>query len=144
MIAKQRIVCYAYLQEIPLARVVVVDDHELIRVGLRRMLEQETDLELVGEASNAAELETLIDSTDVDVLILDINLPDRNGFDIMVELAKTRPKIAVVVLTMLPEYPYAKRARAAGAAEFVTKGTDSDVLVKAIRNAAARGSGSSN
>lgn len=122
----------------------MVDDHELIRVGLRRMLEQETDLELVGEASNAAELKTLIDSTDVDVLILDINLPDQNGFDIIVELARTRPEIALVVLTMLPEHPYAERARVAGAAEFVTKGTDSDVLVEAIRNAAARGSGSSN
>ena len=120
-----------------MAKVFMVDDHELIRVGVRRLLEQESDIDVVGEAANAVEMKTLIDSADVDVLILDINLPDQSGFDVIEELGKTRPEIAVVVLTMLPEHPYAERARAAGAVDFVTKGTDSDVLVKAIRNAAS-------
>lgn len=76
-----------------------------------------------------------MDSVPCDVLVLDMNLPDRNGFEVLDELSVSHPNVAVVVLTMLPENPYAERAIRAGASAFVTKGTDSDMLFNAIRRA---------
>ena len=115
--------------------VFIVDDHELIREGLKLLLEQETGIEVVGEATSAAEMWSRLDETACNVIILDMHLPDASGFDLLGDLKTKYPHSAVVVLSMLPEGEYAPRATEAGAFAFVSKGTDSNILVETIKRA---------
>lgn len=120
-------------------RVIIADDHDLIRNGFAGLVEQEADIVLVGEARTAGELLGVVDTTRSDVIVLDISMPDRSGLEI-IELIRARdPHTRILVLSMHPEGRYAHRAIADGAAGYLTKDAAGEELVTAIRRVAQRG-----
>ena len=114
-------------------RVVIVDDHALIRRGLRDSLNEAGDIRVVGEAGDYGELRQLLRETAFDVLLLDINLPGRSGLDVLHSFAEDVTRVRVLVLTMYPEDQYAIRALKAGAMGYLNKSADPAQIVTAIR-----------
>jgi two-component system, NarL family, invasion response regulator UvrY len=119
-----------------MTRVIVADDHELMREGVKKILRGEPGMRVVGEAASADELLELMRTRDADVLILDINLPVRSGLDALAEIRRVQPALAVVMLSMYSEDRFALRALKAGAAAYVNKASAAEELVKAVRKAA--------
>lgn len=118
-------------------RVLIADDHPVVRRGVIQTLTEEfTDCEVI-EAQTAAELLALVRSGDWSVIILDISLPDRNGLDVLKELQTDYPHLPVVVLSMHPEDQFAARMMRAGASAYVTKDSASEELAHAVRLAIA-------
>jgi DNA-binding NarL/FixJ family response regulator len=114
-------------------RVAIVDDHALIRRGLRDSLTEAGDIRVVGEAGDYGGLRQLLRETPFDVLLLDINLPGRSGLDVLHSLAEESTRIRVLVLTMYPEDQYAIRALKAGAMGYLNKSADPAQIVAAVR-----------
>lgn len=114
-------------------KVILCDDHALIRRGIRDTLADAHDLEVVGEAGDYGELRSLLRTTPCDVLVLDINLPGRSGLDVLHALKDEGSPVKVLVVSMYPEDQYAIRALKAGAHGYVNKGGDPAQLVAAIR-----------
>jgi two-component system invasion response regulator UvrY len=117
-------------------RVIVCDDHALIRRGIRDTLSDAPDIEVVGEAGDYGELRTLLRKDSCDVLVLDINMPGRSGLDVLHVLKDEGSTVKVLVVSMYPEDQYAIRALKAGAFGYVNKGGDPHVLVQAVRTVA--------
>lgn len=117
-------------------RVVICDDHELIRSGFARLIDREEDLTLSAEATDAAETLEILETEPCDVLVLDISLPDRNGLEVLKELQGRFPRLPALILSMHSEEQYALRALQAGAVGYITKNNASQELVKAIRKVA--------
>jgi DNA-binding NarL/FixJ family response regulator len=129
-------------------RVILCDDHALIRRGIRDTLSDAPDIEVVGEAGDYGELRALMRTlasgaregmsaaAPADVLLLDIHLPGRSGLDVMHALKDENNPIKVLVVSMYPEDQYALRALRAGAFGYVNKGGDPQVLVQAVRTVA--------
>lgn len=118
-------------------KVVLVDDHELVRAGLSASFEREPDAEIVGQASSVAEALDLCQATKPDVVVTDLQLPDGTGLDILRKLRKQRPDIAVVVLTMHSGDDQIFAAMEAGASGFVGKDAPASEVVRAALHAAA-------
>lgn len=115
-------------------RVLIVDDHALLRAGVREMLADEEDLLVVGEAGSAEEALQLLESgTKVDVVVLDITLPGQSGIELLKQLRDERPELAILVLSMHPERSFAVRLMRAGANGYVPKMIVPEELVKAVR-----------
>jgi two-component system, NarL family, invasion response regulator UvrY len=114
-------------------RILIADDHAVVRRGLRQMLTDESDLKVVGEAHNSQELLALARQHTCELMILDISMPGRNGLDVLRELRQEFPKTAVLVLSMHPEDQYAVQAFRAGASGYLTKESAPEELVLAIR-----------
>jgi len=115
-------------------RVLIVDDHAILRAGVREMLADEEDLEVVGEAGSAEEALQLLDSgTKVDVVVLDITLPGQSGIELLKHLRTERPDLQILVLSMHPERSFAVRLMRAGANGYVPKMIVPEELVKAVR-----------
>ncbi|HEY6513841.1 MAG TPA: response regulator transcription factor, partial [Burkholderiaceae bacterium] len=127
-------------------RVILCDDHALIRRGIRDTLSDAPDIEVVGEAGDYGELRALMRTlagagrddggVPADVLLLDIHLPGRSGLDVMHTLKDEGNPIKVLVVSMYPEDQYAMRALRAGAHGYVNKGGDPQLLVQAVRTVA--------
>jgi len=119
-------------------RVILCDDHALIRRGIRDTLSDAADIEVVGEAGDYGELRALMRTPAgaADVLLLDIHLPGRSGLDVMHALKDEGSPVKVLVLSMYPEDQYALRALRAGAHGYVNKGGDPQLLVQAVRTVA--------
>ena len=117
-------------------KVILCDDHALIRRGIRDTLSDAPDIEVVGEAGEYGELRTLLRSTSCDVLVLDINLPGRSGLDVLHVLKDEGATMRVLVVSMYPEDQYAIRALRAGAFGYVNKGGDPALIVTAVRTVA--------
>ena len=120
-------------------RILIADDHAVVRRGLRQTVSEEHDITVVGEASNAQELLGLVRKQPCDVVVLDISMPGRSGLDVLIELHREHPKLPILVLSMHSEDQYAMRALRIGAAGYLTKETAPEELVKAIRKAVAGG-----
>jgi DNA-binding NarL/FixJ family response regulator len=115
-------------------KVILCDDHALIRRGIRDTLSDAPDIEVIGEAGDYGELRTLLRSHACDVLVLDINLPGgRSGLDVLHVLKDEGLPMRVLVVSMYPEDQYAIRALRAGAFGYVNKGGDPAQLVTAVR-----------
>jgi len=117
-------------------RVLIVDDHAILRAGVREMLSDEEDLQVVGEAGSAEEALQFINDTDgpgVDVVVLDITLPGQSGIELLKQLRRDRPELAILVLSMHPERSFAVRLMRAGANGYVPKMIVPEELVKAVR-----------
>ncbi len=114
-------------------RVLIADDHPVIRVGLKTLFKGEGDMAVVGEAESAEELLALAATRDCDVIVMDISMPGRGGLDALQDLCKGRPRPPVLVLSVHPEDQYGVRALRAGAAGYVTKCSIPSELVGAIR-----------
>ena len=124
-------------------KVILCDDHALIRRGIRDTLADAADIEVVGEAADYGELRGLMRtlatpgrSITCDVLVLDINLPGRSGLDVLHVLKDEGSAIKVLVVSMYPEDQYAIRALRAGAYGYVNKGGDPQLIVQAVRTVA--------
>jgi len=114
-------------------KVILCDDHALIRRGIRDTLCDAADIEVVGEAGDYGELRTLMRDKSCDVLVLDINLPGRSGLDVLHALKDEGSTVRVLVVSMYPEDQYAIRALRAGAYGYVNKGGDPALIVAAVR-----------
>jgi|HigsolmetaAR202D_1030399.scaffolds.fasta_scaffold01042_3 two-component system invasion response regulator UvrY len=115
-------------------RVMIVDDHAILRAGVREMLSDEPDLRVVGEAGSAEEALQLLNSgTEVDVVILDVTLPGQSGIELLKTLRRERPDLQILVLSMHPERSFAVRLMRAGANGYVPKMIVPEELVRAVR-----------
>ena len=118
-------------------RVMLVDDHDLIRYGLRRLMEDQSGIEVVAEADSGEKALELARSTKMDVILMDINMPGIGGFEATSRLSKTHPEIKIIVLTAHSEGPLPKRLLEAGAVGFLTKGCDVKEMIDAIQKVRA-------
>ena len=116
--------------------VILCDDHALIRRGIRDTLSDATDIRVVGEAGDYGELRALMRNQRCDVLLLDINLPGRSGLDALHALQDEGTAVKVLIVSMYPEDQYAIRALRGGAAGYVNKGGDPQLIVQAVRTVA--------
>ncbi|MBI3383516.1 MAG: response regulator transcription factor [Aquabacterium sp.] len=117
-------------------KVILCDDHALIRRGIRDTLADAPDIDVVGEAADYGELRTLLRDKSCDVLVLDINLPGRSGLDVLHVLKEEGSTLRVLVVSMYPEDQYAMRALKAGASGYLNKGSDAAQIVAAVRTVA--------
>lgn len=117
-------------------RILIVDDHAVVRQGLKKILVDQPDMAVLGEASNSEELMEMIDDKEWDIVIMDISLPGKSGLDVLRDIRQRYPKLPVLFLSMLPEDQFAIRAIKAGASGYLTKGSLPEELVKAIRKVA--------
>ena len=118
-------------------RVIVVDDHALIRRGLRETLGEAGDIVVVGEAADYGELRQLLRAGPCDVLLLDVNLPGRSGIDALKVLSDEGKPMRAVVLSQYPEDQYGIRALKAGAMAYLNKAASPETIVAAVRSVAA-------
>lgn len=116
-------------------KVLIADDHPIVRQGLRRILEEHLDLKVTREASNAQEAIDFASKGDCDVVVLDIDMPGRSGLDALKTLKARKPKLPVLILSVHPEEQFALRVLKAGASGYLTKEKASEDLVNAIRKA---------
>lgn len=119
-------------------RVAVVDDHELVRIGLKQIIEAESDFSWVGDASTGRAALDMLSSKVCDVLLLDLSLPDMSGLDVLRRIKSHHNTVATLVLSAYPEKQYGLNVLRAGASGFVSKTAAPDELCRAIR-AAVRG-----
>ena len=120
-------------------KVFIVDDHEIIREGLKKILKEETDLVVVGEAQNGDEVLEHIKDIDCDIMLLDMNMPGRSGLDLIGDLKNLKPNMHILVLSIHPEDKFALRTLKAGASGYVCKDTALEELVIAIRKVFSKG-----
>ncbi len=113
-------------------RVLIVDDHAVVRKGMHLIAGGEPGIRICGEAGDYGELMHLLRKDPYDVLLLDIGLPGKHGIDVLKIVRETWPKMAVLILSMYPEDQYALRALKAGAAGYLTKDSAPERLVEAI------------
>jgi two-component system invasion response regulator UvrY len=114
-------------------RILVVDDHAVVRAGVRHLISEVDDMEVAGEASSAAEAIRMIRAEPWDIVLLDINLPDRNGVEILETIKRINASLPVLFLSMHPENRYATQILRAGASGYLQKEALGDELVGAIR-----------
>lgn len=114
-------------------KVLIADDHAILRSGLKEILMRELDGVTCGEAANGQQVLDLVQSDDWDLLILDITMPGRGGIDVLLNLRSLRPKLPVLVLSMHPEGQYAKRVLKAGASGYMNKESAAEELITAVR-----------
>ncbi|MEQ1601971.1 MAG: response regulator transcription factor [Methylophilaceae bacterium] len=120
----------------PIIQVLIADDHSILREGLKQILSETEDILVVAEAQTAAEAISLARTTNANIMLLDISLPDRNGIEALKIIKKDNPQLAVLMLSMHKEDQYAIRSLKAGASGYVSKQSASSELVLAIRTVA--------
>ncbi len=113
--------------------ILIVDDHPIIRDGLRTGLSQEPDLRVVGEAQDANEAMTRARDTKPDLVLLDLSLPGKNGFEVLKQLHAEMPEVRILILSTYSEKQYAVRCLKSGAWGYLTKNSPSTELIDAIR-----------
>ena len=114
-------------------RILLADDHAMFRAGLRRIIEEEFDMQVTGEAGSGREAMSKIMAEDCDVVVLDINMPGRDGIEVLSEIKAARPNVAVLMLSMYSEEQFAMVALRAGASGYLTKESAQGELTSAIR-----------
>jgi DNA-binding NarL/FixJ family response regulator len=120
-------------------RVLLADDHQLVREGLKQLLAAASDISVAAEAAGGDAVLELVRGQDFDVALLDMSMPGLSGIDLVKRVKAEKPKLRVLVLSMHGEHQYAARALRAGASGYLTKDTASGQLVSAIRKVAAGG-----
>ncbi len=120
-------------------RVVLADDHTIVREGLKQLLLATGDLAIVGEARDGHEVMERVRTLDFDLLLLDMSMPGKSGIELIKQVRAEKPRLKILVLSMHEEHQYAVRAIRAGASGYLTKESASRQLVEAIRKVAAGG-----
>jgi DNA-binding NarL/FixJ family response regulator len=120
-----------------LIRIIIADDHAIVREGLKQILADSKDIVVTGDAENGVDAIKLVRKDDCDVLLLDISMPDRSGIEVLKQIKKESPKLAVLMLSMHREDQYAVRSLKAGASGYLNKQSAPNELVDAIRLVAA-------
>ena len=120
-------------------RIVIADDHAIVREGLKRIVGSAPDMDIVGEAADGAQVMERVREDEIDVLVLDLSMPGRSGME-LIKLAKAeKPKLRILVLSMHQELQYAVRAIKSGASGYLTKESAPSQLVQALRKIAGGG-----
>ncbi|MBI3919433.1 MAG: response regulator transcription factor [Betaproteobacteria bacterium] len=122
-----------------MVRVLLADDHHVVRAGLRELLSGTADITVAGEATNGHEVLERIRDADYDVAVLDMSMPGRSGIELIRLVKAERPKLRILMLSMHSEEQWAVRALRAGASGYLTKETAPDELIAAIRRIASGG-----
>jgi DNA-binding NarL/FixJ family response regulator len=117
--------------------ILIVDDHDLIREGIKKILRLESDIRISAEASSGSDVLRLLASNPIDVVLLDISMPGVSGLDLVRDIRKQNPRVAILIVSMHPEDRFAVRALRAGAAGYLTKERAGDHLAVAIRRVAS-------
>lgn len=120
-------------------RILIADDHPIVRAGFKQVLSETPDMEVTDEAGNGQEAMACIRKKELDVVLLDISMPGRSGLEVLKELKEEQPKLPVLILSMYPEEQYAIRALRAGASGYLTKASAANELISAIRKVAEGG-----
>lgn len=114
-------------------KILVADDHEVVRLGLKLLISEESDMAVTKEAATAHDALASVRKENFDAVVLDITLHGKNGVDLIKELLRVRPALPVLVLTIHPEEQYARRMFKAGAKGYLTKGSPGKEIIRAIR-----------
>lgn len=117
-------------------KILLVDDHQIVRQGLKNLIELERDLEVTGEAASGTEALNLVRKNKYDIMVLDISMPDKNGVDTLHDLKHIAPSLPVLVLSGYAEEQYALNLMRSGCKGYLSKDADSDEIIKAIRTIA--------
>jgi len=120
-------------------KIVICDDHKIVREGLRQILLKLDGVTLIEHASNGTEIFTVLKSDSFDVVLLDISLPDRSGLEVLQQIKIKYPSINVLMLSMLPQEQYAMRALKLGASGYLTKDAASEELLQAVTKVSSGG-----
>jgi len=120
-------------------KVLIVDDHEVVRDGVKKILGEQSDAIIFGEAGTASEALRLVREQDWDVGVFDLSLGDQSVLEVLKELRQIRPRLPVLILSMHSEEQYARRAFKAGAAGYITKDSPRTELVKAVNKVMSGG-----
>lgn len=116
-----------------MSRVLIADDHAVVRAGYRQFLEADPSITEVGEVASASETLDALRRKEWDLLLMDIHMPDRSGLDILKHVTTGYPDVRVLIMSGLPEEQYARNVLRAGASGYLSKGTSADELLKAVR-----------
>jgi two-component system invasion response regulator UvrY len=122
-----------------MTRVLIADDHAVVREGLKRIVAQNPDMSVVGEAGSGHEVLAFVQQRECDLVLLDLSMPGKDGLDTLKELRTLRPHLPVLILSVYPEDQYAVRLLRAGASGYLTKESAPEELVAAIRKVSRRG-----
>ena len=117
-------------------KVLIADDHDIVRQGIKTIISETSDIDVAGEAESGDEVLKKIRELDVDVVIMDYDMPDKNGLDTLIELKVISPQLPVIILSMFPEDHYGVRFLKAGASGYLGKSNVTQQLVEAIRRVA--------
>ena len=120
-------------------RVLICDDHQIVRQGIQQMLADAPDVELAGEAANGPEALARVRLGGIDVVLMDIAMPQRDGLDVLRQLKGEFPRLPVLMLSTYPDKQYAVRSLKLGAVGYLNKSADSEQMIGAIRKVAAGG-----
>jgi two-component system invasion response regulator UvrY len=120
-------------------RLLIGDDHAVVRKGMKQILAETKDIVVADEACNGREVLEKVRKSDFDMVLLDISMPGRDGLEILKELKSLKPKLPVLMLSMYPEEQYAVRSLRSGASGYLTKDSAPDELISAIRKVSSGG-----
>jgi two-component system invasion response regulator UvrY len=120
----------------PILRILIADDHAIVREGLKQILADTGDIVVAGDAASGVDAIKMMRTGEYDVMLLDISMPDRSGIEVLKQLRQEFPKLAVLMLSMHREDQYAIRSLKAGASGYLNKQSAPDELVNAIRQVA--------
>lgn len=120
-------------------KIVIADDHDIVRAGLKQIIADEEDMEVAGEANSGEKLIELIKKNDYDIVLLDLKMSGMNGIEVMKHIKAIKPAIPVIVLSMHAEDQYAVRTIKAGASGYITKETAGDNLISAVKRVVSGG-----
>lgn len=112
--------------------ILIADDHPIVRTGLKQIIADEPDINIIGEVSNGVEVLEFLMKNACDLVLLDLAMPKRTGLDVINEIKQLQPKIGILVLSIYPEEQYAVRALRAGASGYLTKASAPNELINAI------------
>ena len=118
-------------------RVLIADDHAIVRQGLARILEKSGDIQIVAEHENGTDVLNWLRTNNCDIALIDISMPGMNGIDLLKQLQETKPKLPALVISIYSEDQYAVRLIKAGAAGYLTKGCAPAIVVEAVRQVAS-------
>jgi DNA-binding NarL/FixJ family response regulator len=119
--------------KIPAKRLLIVDDHPMMRTGLAQLIDSEPDLKVVAEAGNAGQALAAVAKNQFDLALLDISLPDKNGLELIKDLRALRPELLILVVSMHDEMIYAERVLRAGGRGYIMKQEGGEKFLRAIR-----------
>lgn len=122
-----------------MTRVLIVDDHAIVRKGLKQIVADTPDITVAGEAKNGYEALDMISKYNYDVVLLDISMPGMSGLDVLKQLINQKPRLRILILSIYPEEQYAVRTLKAGASGYLTKDSAPEELVAAIREVSSGG-----
>jgi DNA-binding NarL/FixJ family response regulator len=128
------------LVEVKTVRILLTEDHKIVRNGIRALLEKEPGFEVIGESSNGLEaLDFLTEHPEVDLMLMDMNMPELSGIELIALLKQKFPKVKVLVLSMLDHEKYIYQALSAGACGYLLKNVNADEMIFAVKHVKAGG-----